>query len=100
MQHLPPSMVTVKRQMKQTRKNTQSKITPDPTPPEKDPMEKLETQSNQFFTKIIGPQKMIATELTNQSPVKYNWGNKYFFVLYEYNINSILVRPTKARIYK
>ena len=63
-------------------------------------MEKLETHSNQVFTKIINPPKKIETHLTVHLPVTYNKVNKYIFSLYEYNRNSILTCLTKTRMDK
>ena len=63
-------------------------------------MEILETRSNHVFAKIIYPQQRIETDLTGRLPVTYNRGNKYSFILYEYDINVILVRPMKNRMDK
>ena len=56
-------------------------------------METLETCSNHVFAKIIDPQQRIATNITGRFPVTSNRGNKYLFILYNYNRNCILVRP-------
>ena len=55
-------------------------------------MENFDTCSNHVFAKIIYPQQRIATHLTGLLPVTSNRVNKYLFLLYEYDINSILVR--------
>ena len=63
-------------------------------------METLETRSNHVFTNIIDHQQRIETNLTGRLPVTPNRKNKYLFVLYEYNSNSILVRPMNNRMDK
>ena len=60
-------------------------------------MKPLAQSTNTVFTKIIDHKKQIATDLPGKSPVTSNRGNKYIFLLYEYNSNSILIRPMKAR---
>ena len=50
-----------------------------------------------LFTKIIDTQQSITTDITGQLPVTSNQRNKYLFVLYKYDRNSILVHPMKAR---
>ena len=97
---LTPSMDTTEGHMKHIRKNIKSTKTQG-TPPNKDkPMEILETRSNHVFTEIIDTQQWIATDLTGIFPVTSNRGNKYLFILYNYDINCILVRPMKNRIDK
>ena len=63
-------------------------------------METLETLSNNVFIEIIDPQQRIATNLNKRFPVTSNWGNKYLFVLYEYDSNNILLSPMKNRTEK
>ena len=60
-------------------------------------METLETCYNHVFTNITNPQQWIATDLTSRLPVTSNRGNKYLSFLYKYDINIILVDPTKNR---
>ena len=60
----------------------------------------METRSNHVFTKIIDPQQRIETDLTRRFPVTSNRGNKYLFILYEYDRNCILVCPMKNRMDK
>ena len=52
--------------------------------------------TNTVFTKIINHKRQIATYLTGKFPVTSNRGNKYIFVLYKYDRNSILILPLKA----
>ena len=86
--------------MKQIRNKIKSTKTQG-TPPNKDkPMETLETYSNHVFVNIIDPQQRIATDLTRRFPLKSNRGNKYLFILYNYDRNIILVRPMKNRTEK
>ena len=63
-------------------------------------METLETRSNHVFANIINPQQRMATDLTGRFPVTSNRGNKYLFILYDYDNNSILVVPMKNRTEK
>ena len=86
--------------MKKTQKNIQSTKKSEPTPTEEELMEKLEARSNQVFTNIINPQQRISTDLTVRFPVTSNRGDKYLFFLFDYDRNSILLRPMKARTYK
>ena len=53
--HILPSVDTEKGHIKQLRKNTKSNKTPEKTPTEGEPMENLETSSDQVSTKIIYP---------------------------------------------
>ena len=100
MKHLPPSIAMAKGHMKQLGKNIISTKTLETTPTEEEPMETLETRFNYVFTKIIDNQQRITTNLTGRFPVTSNRGNKYLFVLYEYNRNSILVLPIKKKMNK
>ena len=63
-------------------------------------MKKPEHCSNAVFANSINPQKWIPANLTRQLPETSNRGNKYLFVIYDYNSNSIFVRPMKARTYR
>ena len=60
-------------------------------------MEILETRSNHVFAKIINPQQEIATNLTGWLPVTSNRRNKYLFIPYKFDKNSILVLPMNNR---
>ena len=58
-------------------------------------MKLLTKLNNIVFKKIIYHKRQITTYLTGKSTVTSNKGNKYIFVLYEYNSNVILIRPKK-----
>ena len=58
-------------------------------------MKPLVQHTNTVFTKIIDHKQKIATDLTGKLPVTSNRGNKYLFVLYNYDRNFILIRPMK-----
>ena len=60
-------------------------------------MEILETCSNHIFTDIINPQQHIVTNLSGRFLVTSNQGNKYLFVLYQYNSNKMMLRPKKNK---
>ena len=60
-------------------------------------MKPLVQHTNTVFTKITDHKRQIATDLTGKPPVTYNRGNKYLFVLYDYDRNCILIRPIKSR---
>ena len=60
-------------------------------------MKLLEISTNAVFTNINNPKRKTVTDLTLKFPVNSNRFKKYLFVLYDYNSNSILVRPTNAR---
>ena len=70
------SVATPKIHMKKIWKNIKSTKTPDTPPTEDEPMETLDTCSNQVFTNIIDPQQCIATNPTGRFPVTSNRGNK------------------------
>ena len=52
--------------------------------------------TNTVFTNMIDHKRQIATELTGKLHVTSNRGNKYIFVIYNYDSNSNLIRPMKA----
>ena len=60
-------------------------------------MKPLVQFNNTVFTKIIDHKRQIATEVTGRFPVTSNRGNKCLCFLYDYDSNSILVRPMKSR---
>ena len=93
--NLPSSMAISKGQIHQTRKNIKS--TNQKQPMEDPPMKPLTQLTNTVFTNIINHKSQISTYLTGELPVTSNKGKKYLFVLYEYNSNSILICPMKAR---
>ena len=76
-------------------KNIHSAKTQDTPPTEDKPMEKLETHSNHAYADIIDTQQWIATNITGRLQVTSNRVNKYLFILYEYDSNSILVHQMK-----
>ena len=83
--------------MKNIGKNIKYTKTQGNPPNKYKPMETLETNSNHIFTKIIDPQQQITTYLTGRSSVTSSIGNKYLFILYDYDINCILVGPMNNR---
>ena len=97
MNHLPSYMPTAKFYMNHIRNNIKSTKTQG-TPPNKDKtMETLDTRSNHVFAKKIDPQQRISIDLTRIFLVTYNRGNKYLFILYDYDRNYIMVGPIKKR---
>ena len=60
------------------------------------PMTPLEQRSNTVFTNITNHDRQIATDITGKFLVTSKMGNKYLFILYEHDINIILIRPMKA----
>ena len=93
---LPQSMATAKGHMHQTRKNLNSTKTQELKNPEEEPTKPLVQRTNTVFTKIIEQKGQIGTDLTGKFPVTPNRGNKYLFVLYNYESNCILIRPMKS----
>ena len=73
--------------MHQTRKNCKFTKTKELNTPEEQPMNPLVQCTNTVFTKIIDHKRQIATDLTGKFPVTSNRGNKYLFVLYDYDSN-------------
>ena len=90
-------METAKGHIYQTKNNLKSTKTQELKNPEKEPMKPLVQRTNTFFAKIIEHKRQIATDLKVKSPVTSNRGNKYLFVLYDYDSNYILIRPMKSR---
>ena len=84
---MKPSMETSKGHMHQKRKNLKSTNPKEPKILEDPPMEPLVQSTNILFTKIIYHRRQIVTYLTGKSPVISNRGNKYLFVLYDYDRN-------------
>ena len=62
-------------------------------------MKPLVQHTNTLFTNIIDHKRKIATELTGTFLVASNRGNKYIFILYEYDRNCILILPMKSIVY-
>jgi hypothetical protein len=99
--HLPKSIATTLGHQDQTRKNAQS-TQPKPqldleSEQEPDPTSHPQ-RTHQVFTAIVdsGTGK-IYTDQTGQFPVTSSRGNKYLFVLYNYDNNTILAEPIKSR---
>ena len=83
--------------MYQTRKNPKSTKTQELKTPEEEKMKPMVQRTNTVFNKIIEHKRQIATDLTGKAPVTSNRGNKYLFVLYDYERNCILIHPMKSR---
>ena len=90
-------MATSKVHMHQTSNNLKSTKTQELKTPEEEPMKPLVQRTNTVFTKITVHKRQIATDLTGEFPVTSNRGNKYLFVLYDYDSNCILIRPMKSQ---
>jgi hypothetical protein len=104
--HLPKSIATALGHLYQQHKNVRStKPKPPPTTkptPESDSQPTSENpnkRTHQVFSAIVdaGTGK-IYTNQTGKFPVTSSRGNKYVFVLYEYDSNAILVEPIKSRM--
>ena len=95
--YIPPSMATSKGHMHQTRKNLNSTKPQYPKTLEELLMKPLVQRTKTVFTKIINHKRQIATDPTGKFPVTSNRGNKYLFILYDYDSNCILIRPMKSR---
>jgi hypothetical protein len=95
--HLPKSIATALGLIDQQHKNTRSTKpkTPTTTPtPQSDTQPTSENpneQTHQVFPAIIDAD-------TGKFPVTSSRGNKYVFVLYDYDSNAILVEPIKSRM--
>ena len=57
-------------------------------------MKPLVQHTKKVLTKIIYHNRQIGTYLTGKFPVTYN--RKNIFVLYDYDINRILIHSTKS----
>ena len=94
--HLPPLMEKYKCHMHQTRKSINSTNQQEPIKLEEPPMKPLAQRTNTEFTNIINHKRKIGTDITGKCPVTSNRVNKYLFLSYEYDSNSILILPMKA----
>ena len=94
--HLSPLIATAKDHLHQTSNNLNYKNPQEPRIQEEPSMTPLAQRTNTVFTKIIYHKRQISTDLTGKFPATSNRGNTYIFLLYEYNINIIMVRPMKA----
>jgi hypothetical protein len=98
--HLLKSIATTLGHQDKTRKNARSTQTTPPieteSEPEPDPTTSLPQRTHQVFTAIVdsGTGK-IYTDQTGRSLVTPSRGNKYLFVLYDYDSNAILAKPIK-----
>ena len=82
--------------MHQTRKNIKSAKQKEITKIEEPLMKPMAQRTNKVFIKTIKHRRQIETDLIGKFYVTSNRGNKYLFVLYEYDSNSILIRLMKA----
>ena len=91
-------MSTDKGHMQQTINNIKSTNQQEPKKLKYPTMKPLVQRTNTVFTNIIYHKMKIATDFTSKLPVTSNRGNKYLFVLHDYDRNCILVRPMKSRV--
>jgi hypothetical protein len=101
LKHLPKSIATTLGHQDQTRKNAHSTQTTPPieSEPEQEPdPTSLPQRTHQVFTVIVdsGTGK-IYTDQTGRFPVTSSRGNKYLFVLFDYDSNAIIAEPIKSR---
>ena len=54
-------------------------------------------QKNLKSHRIFTPNEFAYGDLTGAFPFKSSRGNKYLYILYDYNSNAILVHPLKTR---
>ena len=93
--YLTESPATAKGHLDQIQKNQQSsKSDPFALPPEMRDNIKHQIVSTAVVPITTGK---IFTDQTGQFPVQSETGNKYVFVLYDYNSNAILAEPIKNR---
>ena len=59
-------------------------------------MTPLSQRTNTVSTNIIYHKKQISTDLTCKFPLTSIREKMYLFVIYDYDINIILIRPMKA----
>ena len=90
-------MATDKGHIHQTRKNLNSTNPQYPKRNYELPMTPMSQCTNTVFTKIIDYNQKIAIYITGKSPVTSNKGKNYLFVLYDYDIHFILIRPMKSQ---
>ena len=88
-------MAISKVQKHQTRKNLNSTKPKDHKRQEEPPIPTMLKLTNTVFTKIFEHKRQIGTDITGKFLVTSNRGNNYIFVLYEYNMNIILLPPIK-----
>ena len=54
-------------------------------------------RTNIVLVSMFRPSKLIYSDLTGRLPVKSARGNQYIFLLYNYDSNTIHVRPLRSR---
>ena len=92
--HLPKVDETVKGHLKQQRQNVRStqtrsdELTPPPT---------TDSKTHNVFAALIDHRAEIFTDATGPFPVVSSLGNKYVFLLYDYDSNYIMVQPVKDK---
>jgi hypothetical protein len=103
--HLPKSIATALGHLDQQHKNTRStkpktpSTTPTPQPDTQPTSENPNERTHQVFPAIVDADTgKIFTDQTGKFPVTSSRGNKYVFVLYDYDSNAILVEPIKSRM--
>ena len=105
--HLETTIHTLRGHMAQTRKNKgKQKKTKIKTEKEKETTKDIEKdsfpnpskqQTNFCFTKIIDITGFTAMDLAGKFPITSSRGNKYIFLWYDYDGNSIKSVPIKSR---
>jgi len=96
--HLPASMNTSLGHMHQTRQGLRS--TKTKTSVDNQLVPDVTTRTNLVYATILDPTDPtgnIYTDLCGRFPILSSQGNKYIFVLYDYDSNAILARAMKNR---
>jgi hypothetical protein len=100
----PPSLeATAMGHLDAQRKNTRS-TKPKPQPPHEEeltdafpPQPKKTTRTNACFLATTDPTHIVYSDQTGRLPHPSSTGNNYLVVAYDYDSNSILLRPVKSR---
>jgi hypothetical protein len=102
--YLPKSTSTALGHLDQKRKNIQStknKMNDDTKPETESPIANHTDEgitAHQVFTTVTNIETgKIYTDQTSKFPVLSSRGNKYLFVLYDYDSNAIMAEPIKSR---
>ena len=93
--YLPPSDTTVKGHLDQQRQRKRKQPISDETP-----STAIGTRSHTIYSAIVDPSPPTGctySDLTGRFPVQSNRGANYILVVYEYDSNAILVRPSCNR---
>ena len=93
--YLPQSDATVKGHLDQQRQRKRKQPISDKTPPTA-----IGTRSHTIYSAIVDPSAPTGrtySNLTGRFPVQSNRGANYILVVYEYDSNTILVRPLHNR---